>query len=249
MISTIRQHFEGILVLFHSGSGQEEEGDEGDDALALYILPMWCWTTSLCFYGRRESKGYHCYEIRCSETFRLACLLLKHVICLLTAPEVRITDRPSVPFADVQDAQDPLVGDRRRPRQSAVAQARHVSMCLLLCHHRQCCLARPSAPWCHHPPRICHPPCHPPWVRSVVAPAVPVAASLAARPRPQGLPFVHPRRRRRDPETTESRPSPSASAPSRAPDPRPPPRRTCPTGPGARPGRASWRGPRPRWPS
>lgn len=24
MISTIRQHFEGILVLFHSGSGQEE---------------------------------------------------------------------------------------------------------------------------------------------------------------------------------------------------------------------------------
>ena len=54
MISTIRQHLEGILVLFHSGSGQEGEGDEGDDALALYILTMWCWTTSLCFYGRRE---------------------------------------------------------------------------------------------------------------------------------------------------------------------------------------------------
>lgn len=54
MISTIRQHLEGILVLFHSGSGQEGRTDEGDDALALYILTMWCWTTSLCFYGRGE---------------------------------------------------------------------------------------------------------------------------------------------------------------------------------------------------
>lgn len=49
MISTIRQHLEGILVLFHSGSSQEGETHEGDDALALYILTMWCWTTSLCF--------------------------------------------------------------------------------------------------------------------------------------------------------------------------------------------------------
>lgn len=96
MISTIRQHFEGILVLFHSGSGQEEESDEGDDASALYILSMWCWTTSLCFYGRRESKGYHCYEIRRSATSYLMCFVQ---VCQLHSDNTRSAHHRSTVYS------------------------------------------------------------------------------------------------------------------------------------------------------
>lgn len=57
MISTTRQHFEGILVLF-TIVAVPGGSDEGDGTLhSLYILPMSCWTTSLCFHGRRNQKG------------------------------------------------------------------------------------------------------------------------------------------------------------------------------------------------
>lgn len=100
MISTIRQHFEGILVLFHSGSGQKEVTRE---------MVRWHCTYYRCGVGLPacvftvdgNQKGIIVMKFGVLQRAALR-VSRKRVNCLVTTPEGRLTSRPSTPFAIVQ---------------------------------------------------------------------------------------------------------------------------------------------------
>ena len=96
MIGTTRQHFEGILVLFHSGSGQEEVTREMVCWHCTYYrcgvgLPACVFTVD----GNQKGIIVMRFDVLQQYASRVSC---KRVNCLVTTPEARLAGRPSFPL-------------------------------------------------------------------------------------------------------------------------------------------------------